>query len=235
MPVTRNATRCADAGARGLRCADMELGPSRRRASRGATTACHRTGTTRGYEAGPARAPPRAGEIRRARPSPPSTARHVIAAPGAGSHPPPGRPSTPARMWARSGGPDPRPRTVRMPGTSKPPTAFPLAGGPSSVSTQSAPEGIRTPNLLIRSQMLYPLSYGRQSRVRATREHTTGGPAAPRNRGAAGPECTPERTASGLGAADGRAGGSRGTATPCTSMTCSFRPGARVFMALHSV
>jgi Phage integrase family len=27
-----------------------------------------------------------------------------------------------------------------------------------------APEGIRTPNLLIRSQMLYPLSYGRRSR-----------------------------------------------------------------------
>jgi hypothetical protein len=26
----------------------------------------------------------------------------------------------------------------------------------------SAPEGIRTPNLLIRSQMLYPLSYGRR-------------------------------------------------------------------------
>ena len=25
----------------------------------------------------------------------------------------------------------------------------------------SAPEGIRTPNLLIRNQMLYPLSYGR--------------------------------------------------------------------------
>ena len=31
--------------------------------------------------------------------------------------------------------------------------AFPLDIG--------APEGIRTPNLLIRSQMLYPLSYGR--------------------------------------------------------------------------
>ena len=31
--------------------------------------------------------------------------------------------------------------------------AFPLKDG--------APEGIRTPNLLIRSQMLYPLSYGR--------------------------------------------------------------------------
>jgi hypothetical protein len=29
----------------------------------------------------------------------------------------------------------------------------------------SAPEGIRTPNLLIRSQMLYPLSYGRMSLV----------------------------------------------------------------------
>ena len=27
-----------------------------------------------------------------------------------------------------------------------------------------APEGIRTPNLLIRSQMLYPLSYGRDRR-----------------------------------------------------------------------
>src|SRR6516165_1300197 len=30
---------------------------------------------------------------------------------------------------------------------------------------ESAPEGIRTPNLLIRSQMLYPLSYGRLSSV----------------------------------------------------------------------
>ena len=37
---------------------------------------------------------------------------------------------------------------------------------PPEVSTTGsplacAPEGIRTPNLLIRSQMLYPLSYGR--------------------------------------------------------------------------
>ena len=31
-----------------------------------------------------------------------------------------------------------------------------------------APEGIRTPNLLIRSQMLYPLSYGRLLRVNPT-------------------------------------------------------------------
>src|SRR5450759_4019342 len=38
-----------------------------------------------------------------------------------------------------------------------------------SVSTRSAPEGIRTPNLLIRSQMLYPLSYGRGCRVRDRR------------------------------------------------------------------
>ena len=45
---------------------------------------------------------------------------------------------------------------VRHPDTSKPPTAFPLAGGPSSVSTQSAPEGIRTPNLLIRSNSIDP-------------------------------------------------------------------------------
>ena len=48
------------------------------------------------------------------------------------------------------------PIDVRHPGTSKPPTAFPLAGGPSSVSTQSAPEGIRTPNLLIRSNSIDP-------------------------------------------------------------------------------
>jgi hypothetical protein len=32
---------------------------------------------------------------------------------------------------------------------------------PESASELRAPEGIRTPNLLIRSQMLYPLSYGR--------------------------------------------------------------------------
>jgi hypothetical protein len=45
-----------------------------------------------------------------------------------------------------------------------------------SVSTQSAPEGIRTPNLLIRSQMLYPLSYGRRcdrnDRVATSHENT---------------------------------------------------------------
>ncbi len=45
-----------------------------------------------------------------------------------------------------------------------PRTAFPLLRGLSSVSTQSAPGGIRTPNLLIRNQMLYPLSYGRRPR-----------------------------------------------------------------------
>ncbi|GAD33842.1 putative GTPase [Microbacterium sp. TS-1] len=40
----------------------------------------------------------------------------------------------------------------------------PQSGGFSfTVSTQCAPEGTRTPNLLIRSQMLYPLSYGRSA------------------------------------------------------------------------
>ena len=42
----------------------------------------------------------------------------------------------------------------RIPGVSdRTGGTFPLLDG--------APEGIRTPNLLIRSQMLYPLSYGR--------------------------------------------------------------------------
>ena len=37
-----------------------------------------------------------------------------------------------------------------------------IAGNPcSGALLGGAPEGIRTPNLLIRSQMLYPLSYGR--------------------------------------------------------------------------
>ena len=45
---------------------------------------------------------------------------------------------------------------------------FRWSGACPSVSTQSAPEGIRTPNLLIRSQMLYPLSYGRQTHRRTT-------------------------------------------------------------------
>jgi hypothetical protein len=46
-------------------------------------------------------------------------------------------------------------RTKRGPRTSP---------GPSlCLSQQSAPGGIRTPNLLIRNQMLYPLSYGRSA------------------------------------------------------------------------
>ena len=35
------------------------------------------------------------------------------------------------------------------------------AATPLNCLDRRAPEGIRTPNLLIRSQMLYPLSYGR--------------------------------------------------------------------------
>ena len=34
-----------------------------------------------------------------------------------------------------------------------------------STAELCAPEEIRTPNLLIRSQMLYPLSYGRMSLI----------------------------------------------------------------------
>ena len=53
-----------------------------------------------------------------------------------------------------------------------------LHAGPSR---RSAPEGIRTPNLLIRSQMLYPLSYGRTRRrdgaVVILTEWSDGGPA----------------------------------------------------------
>ena len=47
---------------------------------------------------------------------------------------------------------------VKVP-TAAPPTTM------ESTSELRAPEGIRTPNLLIRSQMLYPLSYGRMSLV----------------------------------------------------------------------
>ena len=46
----------------------------------------------------------------------------------------------------------------------RPPPAFPLVRGLDRLSQQSAPGGIRTPNLLIRNQMLYPLSYGRMPR-----------------------------------------------------------------------
>src|SRR5699024_11382528 len=38
----------------------------------------------------------------------------------------------------------------------------------SGASTICAPGGTRTPNLLIRSQMLYPLSYGRRCGPRTT-------------------------------------------------------------------
>ena len=72
-----------------------------------------------------------------------------------GSRPdPPGH--DPARHFGSHFGSPQTPIDVRHPDTSKPPTAFPLVGGLSSVSTQSAPEGIRTPNLLIRSNSIGP-------------------------------------------------------------------------------
>ncbi len=45
----------------------------------------------------------------------------------------------------------------RTASTKKPQPTYPVSWGFSC-----APGGIRTPNLLIRSQMLYPLSYGRK-------------------------------------------------------------------------
>ena len=51
-----------------------------------------------------------------------------------------------ARHFGSHFGSPQHPTNVHHPGMSTPPTAFPLVGGPSSVSTQSAPEGIRTPN-----------------------------------------------------------------------------------------
>ena len=53
------------------------------------------------------------------------------------------------------------------------------------LNQQRAPEGIRTPNLLIRSQMLYPLSYGRSvasGEPCATKHEATGQVAPPGNR-----------------------------------------------------
>ena len=58
-------------------------------------------------------------------------------------------------MWVKGG----RTRLPRQ--TKRAPTARFRWSGPVSAVSMRAPEGIRTPNLLIRSQMLYPLSYGR--------------------------------------------------------------------------
>ena len=135
-------------------------------------------------------------------------------------------PSTPARILGPILGPRPRRTPVRMPGTSKPPTAFPLAGGPSSVSTQSAPEGIRTPNLLIRSQMLYPLSYGRSvTSERNEREHYR-----------SVPHTEKLRANDRVGRLDAapRHPPSHGTpSTRTTTVTCSFSALARVFSGPH--
>ena len=56
-----------------------------------------------------------------------------------------------------------------------------------------APGGIRTPNLLIRSQMLYPLSYGRVA-TRAGFEDSGSAPTTQTGTGATGVRCvTPAR------------------------------------------
>src|SRR3954470_4344478 len=66
----------------------------------------------------------------------------------------------PSTLDRGSGVPVTRPAPHR-PGTAEGPATSSVAGrGPF---WSCAPVGIRTPNLLIRSQMLYPLSYGRPS------------------------------------------------------------------------
>jgi hypothetical protein len=60
-----------------------------------------------------------------------------------------------------------------------------------TVSTRCAPGGIRTPNLLIRSQMLYPLSYGRPASPRGPADDDSTGAAPHRpNRRSARPRRT---------------------------------------------
>ena len=73
-----------------------------------------------------------------------------------------------ARQYLSRKRPEPVPKTEAKPGICL-----------SHNGKSCAPEGIRTPNLLIRSQMLYPLSYGRWSAARSRspsaepRERTT--------------------------------------------------------------
>ena len=71
-------------------------------------------------------------------------------------------------------GPD-RSETMTGSQTTKAPTDVSAGQGLVVAVSTSAPEGIRTPNLLIRSQMLYPLSYGRMlpGRGRATSTEDT--------------------------------------------------------------
>ncbi len=61
----------------------------------------------------------------------------------------------------RAAGQEPAAPTSRPHGPKNEPARLPRRGNAQvGVSTRRAPEGTRTPNLLIRSQMLYPLSYG---------------------------------------------------------------------------
>ena len=66
---------------------------------------------------------------------------------------------TETRIETRLGAASPELPPTPEPDGTKPPVTRGFRG--FAVSTLRAPEGIRTPNLLIRSQMLYPLSYGR--------------------------------------------------------------------------
>lgn len=104
---------------------------------------------------------------------------------GSPTGPPGGRPRRAPEVPLRRRGPVagsgrgcPAPRVAGSPGASSGPPGRrrgrgrnekrpPANRGPLVV--RCAPEGIRTPNLLIRSQMLYPLSYGRVRRTAVRR------------------------------------------------------------------
>ena len=77
-----------------------------------------------------------------------------------------------ARLWGPAGlRSSNNARTADPPGRRSGP-ALPSKCGAAGVSTRRAPEGIRTPNLLIRSQMLYPLSYGCGAPLAAQQQST---------------------------------------------------------------
>ena len=62
--------------------------------------------------------------------------------------------------------PQPRPRTKSTAPSPPMPKPRPMHNINRGLYCGCAPGGIRTPNLLIRSQMLYPLSYGRVAETR---------------------------------------------------------------------
>src|SRR4051795_9589823 len=101
--------------------------------------------------------------------------------PGGSAPPRPGWQAECATQAPNVGGP----RVIGA--TQEPRTVWTVRGSDLQccLNQQRAPEGIRTPNLLIRSQMLYPLSYGRSvasGEPCATMQKATGQEPPPGNR-----------------------------------------------------